>query len=119
MLVFLKDDMSYTTIGGLRVYGKKFSYGSFGPTDVPIEIYKEKKNVLSEAEYTKEWLDAKYKCEFPDVSFMLSELYKINIYDLINIAKCVGITYHKGRKITVSEKLALCRAIKKTISQGG
>lgn len=119
MLVYLKSDMSYTTLGGLRVYGKKFAYGSFGPTDIPVEIYEQKKDILVEAEYTKEFLDKRYGCDFPDVSFKLSGLYEMDLTTLIKIAHCVGVKYHRGRKTTKTERQALCRAIKKIISRGG
>ena len=39
MLVYLKNDMSYTVLDGKRVYGKKFAYGSLGPTEVSMNIY--------------------------------------------------------------------------------
>jgi hypothetical protein len=110
--------MSYTVIDGKRVYGKKFAYGSFGPTDISFEVYENNSKILSEAYYTKQWLDKKYNMDFPDITFKLSDLYKIDIDTLIEISRCIGIKYHKRRKTTVPEKKALCRSIKKIISQG-
>ena len=115
MLVFLKNDMSYTLIDNKRIYGRKFAYGSFGPTDISINTYREKKNILDEAEYTREWLHKKFGNESPNISFKLSQLYQIDIDILIQIAKGVGIKYIRNRKISVQEKRALCRAIKKII----
>ena len=73
MLVYLKNSMSYTVINDQRVYGRKFAYGSFGPANIPVNIYKEKRDILEEAEYTKEWLDNRFNYEFPNISFKLSQ----------------------------------------------
>jgi hypothetical protein len=102
-------------IGEQRVYGKKFAYGSFGPTDIPSDVYKKNKNILEEAEYTKEWLDKNFNNEFPNISFKLSRLYQIDIDVLIQIASCVGINYLRNKKVSVQEKRTLCRAIHKMI----
>jgi hypothetical protein len=107
--------MSYTVINNKRVYGKKFAYGSLGPTDIPLDIFKPNRNILEEAEYTKAWLDNKFGKEFPDISFKPSRLYKLDISVLTKIAHGVGIKYLRNRKTTVQEKRALCRAIQKTI----
>lgn len=116
MLVYLKNNMSYTILDGKRIYGRKFAYGSFGPTDISISTYKEQQNILEEAEYTKEWLDNKFGKNFPNITFKLSGLYKIEINILIQIAYCVGIKYLQRYKISVHEKRALCRAIKRVIN---
>ena len=108
--------MSYTVLNGKRVYGRKFAYGSFGPTDISIDVYEEQKNILEEAEYTKEWLDNKFGGRFPNVSFKSSQLYKLDIEILSQIALGVGIKYLKKHKVSVQEKRALCRAIKKIIN---
>ena len=115
MLVYLKSDMSYTVLNGKRVYGRKFAYGSLGPTDISMDIYNEKKDILSEAEYTKEWLNNKFGKEFPNISFKPSQLYKLDLGILTQIAHGVGIKYLWNRKTTVQEKRALCRAIQKII----
>ena len=118
MLVYLKSPMSYTVLNGQRVYGRKFAYGSLGPTDIPVNIYKEQKNILEEAEYTKEWLDNKYTYDFPNISFKLSQLYLLDIDTLIKIAYGVGIVYIKPRKPSMQEKRTLYRTIRKVISRG-
>jgi hypothetical protein len=116
MLVYLKNAMSYTVLDGKRIYGKKFAYGSFGPTDINIDTYMEKRDILEEAEYTKRWLDNKFNTNLPNVSFKLSELYNIDIKILSKIALCIGIKYFKPRKVSIEEKKALCRAIKKILN---
>ena len=116
MLVYLKSNMSYTVLGGQRVYGRKFAYGSLGPTDVSMDIYKENKDILEEAEYTKKWLDNKFGKEFPNISFKPSELYRLDMDVLTHIARGVGIKYFRRRKTSIQEKRALCRAIKKIIN---
>jgi len=118
MLVYLKSAMSCTVIDDKRVYGRKFAYGSLGPTDISIDIYNQNKDILEEAEYTKIWLDNKFGRQFPNISFKPSQLYGLNIKVLTQIAHGVGIKYLLNRKTTVQEKRALCRAIKKTICQG-
>lgn len=107
--------MSYTLINDKRVYGRKFAYGSLGPTDISIDVYNEKKDILSEAEYTREWLSNKFGKEFPNISFKPSQLYKLDLSTLTQIAHGVGIKYIRTRKISVQEKRALCRAIHKII----
>ena len=108
--------MSYTVLNGKRIYGKKFAYGSFGPTDISIDVYKEKKDILEEAEYTKEWLDNKFGNNFPNIAFKSSQLYRLDMDTLIQVAHGVGIKYLRRRKISVQEKRTLCRAIKKIIN---
>ena len=80
-----------------------------------MSIYKERKDILEEAEYTKDWLDNKFGVEFPNISFKPSRLYKIDMDILAQIAKGVGIKFLRKRKTTVQEKRALCRAIQKAI----
>lgn len=115
MLVYLKEPMGYTQIDGFRVYGEKFAYGSFGSKDVPLSTYKKYEDILEEAEYTQEWLENRYGVEFPPISFKLSEIKKINMDVLSEIAQCVGIDYIKSYRPTLKEKNALCKAIKLAI----
>lgn len=117
MLVFLKEDMGYIKLGNYRIYGKKYSYGRMGPTDIPYDIYKEYNNILECAEYTKEWLDKKFNTEFPDISFLLKDLKKIDTDTLIQIANCVGIKYIKSRWMKPNEIRALCRSIDNIIRE--
>lgn len=108
--------MSYTVLDGKRVYGRKFAYGSLGPTDISMNIYEDNKSILEEAEYTREWLSNKFGGEFPNISFKPSQLYSLHIDVLAKIAYGVGIKYLRKRKISVQEKRALCRTIKKIIN---
>ena len=120
MLVYLKNPMGYTTIDGKRVYGKKFAYGTFGPTDISIDAYEKYKDILEDAEYTKEWLENKYKANFPDIKFTINTIKNLDYKNLALLAKLVGVKYHKGvkRKITRAEKNALVRSIKLALSRG-
>jgi len=115
MLVYLKNEMSYTVMDNKRVYGRKFAYGSFGPTDISLSIFKQKRDILEEAEYTKIWLENKYKKDFPNASFKLSQLYKLDMNILTQIANGIGIKYIRNRNTNIQEKRALCRAIQKVI----
>lgn len=97
MLVYLKQDMSYTTIDGHRIYGRKYSYSSMGPTNVSLDLYKEYIDILDEASYDKYWLESKYNGIFPNISFKLSELNKIDFNTLVVLAKLIGIKYIKTK----------------------
>lgn len=98
VLVYLKEPMAYTQINEYRIYGECFSYGRFGSTDLPLSIYKENLDILKDAEYTKEWLEKKFGTEFPETCFTISNLLKLDNTTLIEIARCMGIHYIKGRE---------------------
>ncbi len=117
MLVYLKQDLSYTSIDGQRVYGEKFAYGSFGPTNISIKVYKANRDILKPAKYTKAWLEQRFKKCFPKLSFSLVDLNGFDLKTLINISEGLGISYIKSRHPTQQEKRALVRSIKKIISQ--
>jgi len=116
MLVYLKNSMGYTSIGGIRVYGKKYAYGSLGPADIPAKLFKENKSILEEAYYTKEWLSKRFGANFPDVNFRLSDLAKLDLDIIIDIAKCVGIDYIKSKNTSPAEKRAIIKTIRRKIS---
>ena len=111
MLVYLKEPMGYTQIGPYRIYGRNFSSGLFGSCDIPRELYLANKNILEEAEYTPEWLEAKFGRKFPPISFKPSELSKLNIDELSKIAIAMGIKYKKPRNPTLQDKNGLKRSI--------
>lgn len=116
MLVYHIRPMGYTEIEGRRIYGKYFSYGSFGPTDVPRSFYKKHKDKLEEAEYTTVWLEEKFNMKFPDVRFKITEMYKLDFNKLVEVAQKIGIDYIPGRKPTDSQKRALRRSVISHIS---
>lgn len=103
--------MGYSTIGGRRVYGEFFSYGSFGPTAIPRGLYFENKDHLVEAEVTGEWLKSATGCDFPSVSFKTTELRKLDLDTLLLVARGLGIKYIRKKVLTTEEKKALNRAI--------
>lgn len=112
MLVYLKEKRGCTQIEGFRIYGKYYSFGSFGSTDVPIEIYKKNKNILLDAPYTKEWLDKKFKSNFPIVNFTIQDIKHMSNKNLVIIAKAMDIKFtgnHKG--ICLQERNAIKKAI--------
>lgn len=112
MLVYLKNPMAYTSIDGKRVYGRKYAYGSMGPTNVSRESFKKYREILEETEYTKSYLDEKFNGNFPDVSFKVSEISKLDFLTLVKVAKSLGIKYHRRRvSPTNKEVLALRRAV--------
>lgn len=113
MLVFLREPMGYTQLDGHRVYGRKYAYGSFGPTDLPTDLYKKHKDILEDAKYTKVWLDNKFKQNFPDIAFTASDLYRMDFEAMVDIARKMGIKYvwTTNKKPTTKERHALRRSI--------
>jgi hypothetical protein len=111
MLVYHSNPLGYLQIEGYRIYGKKYAYGSFGPTDIPRDLYKKHKDILVDAVYTKEWLDRKFSKNFPAISFDIS--FNISDADLKTIAELVGIkvSYGKRHELTTIERNALRRSI--------
>ncbi len=112
MLVYAKVPMGYTSIGNQRVYGKFFSYGKFGPTDIPYELFLTHQEQLEEVGYTKDILEEEFGGKFPTISFKLSKLKLIPFENLVEIARSLGIDYHKGRqKPSLQHKRALRRSV--------
>lgn len=104
--------MAHTLIDGKRVYGRRYAYGSMGPTNISINSYKLYKNILEEAEYTKSWLDNKYNKNFPDISFKLSKINKIDYSTLVKVANLIGIKYYKSHiKPTRGQLIVLRRSV--------
>jgi hypothetical protein len=116
MLVYLKEPMGYTSIGPYRIYGKRFSNGAFGASIVPKELFQEHKDILEEAEYTKDWLEEKFGRTFPDISFRISELSKLEMPELIGIAHGLGIDFKKKKSYTLQDKNGLKRSITNMLS---
>jgi hypothetical protein len=116
MLVYLKKEMGHCKIDKYRIYGKKYAYGTFGSTDIPPEMYKKNKDILEEAEYTRVWLENKFDAIFPDVTFRMSDLYKMDFNSLVSIIRSMGVDYIMSARPTQKEKRALCRSIKKFLS---
>lgn len=117
MLVYLKQPMYHTTIDGYRVYGRKYAYGSFGATNIPINVYKQNIDILEEASYHWKWLEEKFVKEFPKISLDMSNIYYLDIKVLIKIAHLIGIKYIKPRHVTIEQKKTLCRIIRKVITE--
>lgn len=85
--------MGSSNIDGYRIYGECYSYGRFGFTDIPKDIYLENKEILKEAKYTRRWLENKFGVEFPDISFTFSTMKNLPFNKTIELAKCLGINY--------------------------
>lgn len=113
MLVYFKEPMSYLNIDGYKIYGKKYAYGSFGSTDIPIELYKKHEHVLIDAEYTARWLETRFGKKFPPISFTIKDLYSMEDSKLVDIAKLVGVKYHyrKSNELSIKERHALRKSI--------
>jgi len=112
MLVYLKEPMGYTTVGKYRVYGRYFDYGRYGPTDIPISLYRENRDVLEDATYTPEIVKEMFSVDIPAVSFRISMMHLVDFDILVEIACAFGIDYHVGRnKPSTSEKMALRRSV--------
>lgn len=118
MLVYHKEPMGYTSIGGTRVYGKYFNYGNFGATDIPRSVFRKNKDLLEEVEYNENVLEEIFNCKFPAVRFKISELWRVDFKTLIQIAKALGIEYIKNNgNPTDIEKRALRRGVLSKITK--
>lgn len=112
MLVYARVPMGYTSIGNKRVYGKFFSYGRFGPTDIPYELFLKHQEQLEEVEYTRDILEEKFGGTFPATSFKLSKLKLIPFENLVEIARALGIDYRTNRQTpSLQHKRALMRSV--------
>jgi hypothetical protein len=113
MLVYLKEPMGYTQLDEYRVYGRRFAYGSFGSVDLPIDLYKKHRDILEDARYTKKWLENKFDKEFPNMSFTIGDLYRMDFKSMVKLAKLVGVKYvGSGKKTpTTKERHALRKSI--------
>lgn len=103
--------MGYTTIDNKRIYGKNFSYGRFGATDISYKSFMKHKEQLEDVVYTGAMLEDMFGCKFPEVSFKLSEIHLVDFLDLVSIIRAFGIHYHASKKPTIQERRALRRSI--------
>lgn len=113
MLVYFKEPMGYTVVDRFRIYGRKYAYGSFGSTDLPVDVYHEYRGLLEDAEYTTDWLEKKFKRQFPPISFTILHLYEMEDNRLIQLAGLVGVrsTYGKSQELTIKQRHALRKSI--------
>lgn len=113
MLVYFKEPMGYTVVDRYRIYGRKYAYGSFGSTDLPVDVYKEYRELLEDAEYTAGWLEKKFKKPFPPISFTIVSLYNMEDERLIQLASLIGIksNYAKTHDLTIKQRHALRKSI--------
>lgn len=109
--------MAYTQLGQYRIYGKKFAYGSFGDTDIPWDLYKEHVNILEEGYCTSDWLKNKYGRDFPNVTFKVSEMRKLNFDTIIEIAKGLGINFITSNRITPTQQKSLRIRVNKILKE--
>ena len=103
--------MGYTSIGDKRIYGKYFNYGSFGPVNIPRSVFNKNKELLEEVEYDEKILGEMFGCYFPPVRFKISELHRLDITKLVEIAKLMGIQYISNRTPTHLEGRALRKSV--------
>ena len=113
MLVYLREPMGYTELEGHRVYVRKYSYGSFGSTNIPVIIYKKYKDILEDAQYTQDWLEKKFNNKFPNISFDVNDLYKMNFKTMIDLAILMGVKCKSSakKKASIIERHALRKSI--------
>lgn len=93
MLVYLREPMGYSQVGDKRVYGRSYCRGRFGPTDIAEEEWKKEEDKYIHAEYTKEWLENKFKRTFPTISFTIDTLKDMDDRTIKNLAVLVGINF--------------------------
>jgi len=117
MLVYHIEPMGYTSVDGQRVYGKYFSYGRFGPTEITYKQFCKYRDILVECPITGEWLTNKFGKKFPDCSFKYTEMRKLDFATLIKIARLLDIDYRKPRHPTDRDRRALKNAVIRKIDQ--
>lgn len=115
MLVYTKNPLGYTTINGKRVYGEYYAHGSFGPTNLSLDVVNIHRDVLREVPVTKEWLDEKTGEDFPDVSFYRDTLKRMDFSVCVEIAQKLGIPYKSSRNPTRAQKRTLFQNIIKRV----
>ena len=107
--------MGYTSLSGYRIYGKKYCYGRFGPTDIPIELYKSNSHILSVPIYTYSYLVKRFD-NFPHLDINIFQLEKLDDKTIIAIARAVGINYLRNTKIDKGGRPRLIRLIKRKLT---
>ena len=115
MLVYLKEPMGRSIVDGYKVYGRYYSYGSFGHTNLPRKTFLKNKDVLEETPITGAWLTKMTGKFFPSLSFLTSEFYLVDYDIVITMAKSFGIEYIKSRQTTFKERGTLRRLVIKQI----
>lgn len=86
--------MGSTTIDGVRVYGRKYANGAFGPSFISRTHYFNNRSVLELAPYTREWLEPNFGHGFPDVSFKdKKDLMTMPFETLVILARRLGVDY--------------------------
>lgn len=113
MFVYLKEPMGSSVICGYNVYGKYYSRGAFGPANIPRNVYFKHRHVLEEFVITGEWLERRFGRPFPSLSFIPSDMWMLDFYTTIELARALGIDYKtRGNKeYTDIEKRALRRSV--------
>ncbi len=114
MLVYLKEPMGYSEIAGQRIYGSKYARGTFGPRDIPWDLYQKNKEILAHAEYTDDWLSKKFSKQFPSISFTVDTLKDLDDSTLAELARLLGVRYINkayGRAMDLKERNAIIRSI--------
>lgn len=117
MLVYLKEPMASTEIDGKRIYGKSYSFGTFGPTELSVEQYKKYRDILIDAEYSSKWIKNKFGTD--SKAFKFSDLKEMPLEELTKFArKSLGLRYHETRTASnIVEKNALLRYIMHALSE--
>lgn len=113
MLVYLKEPMAYTTLGGFRIYGRQYCKGKFGPVDLPLRVYEEHKEILEDAYYTQKWLASKFGEPFVHNKFRIVDLRHLEFKHLVEIAIYVGVRYSRDNRLepSIKERNAIIKSI--------
>jgi hypothetical protein len=113
MLVYFKEPMCFIELDGYRIYGRKYAYGTFGSTDIPLELYNEKRHLFVDAEYTPQWLERRFGKKFPPITFTAQDLYSLEDARLAELAITLGVQYHYRKSVELStrERHALRKSI--------
>lgn len=113
MLVYFKEPMSFVELEGYRIYGRKYAYGSFGSTDIPLELYNSHRHLFLDAEYSPQWLERRFGRKFPQITFTAQDLYNMEDAKLAELAIALGVKYYyrKTAELSIKERHALRKSI--------
>lgn len=113
MLVYLKESMAYTTLDGIRIYGKNYCRGKFGPVDLPRDTYEKYKEILEDAPYTPKWLSKRFGKPFNHPPFRACDIRSFDFEKLIDLALYLDIKYSRDGRLepSVKEKNAIVKSI--------
>jgi hypothetical protein len=119
MLVYCKNELGRSDIGGKPIYGKRYCRGRFGPTEITNADYMGNAPTLERVPYTTEYLEEKYGTKFPPaLSFNgWLDLRNCERQVIIETAWALGINWSPTRAHVNGDMEGLAQAICRRLSE--